>query len=168
MGVYYKSNVPVIFMCTGGLAAGTWSYWTGSPTFPAVELAAWRRGWHLRSGDRHGDELRDDLNGIGQVSTSNYSLVDIGSGPPPPAPIGVNALVNPTLTLADGTNANPYCWTKAGYGTNAPTFAWSKTGGQPAAGAITMRSWGSGDAKLIPTMDGGNCAPTVTPATATR
>jgi hypothetical protein len=99
----------------------------------------------------------------GTLSTSNYSLVDIGSGPPPAAPVGVNALVDPLLTTPDGTGTGPQCWTPAGFGTNSATFSWTPTGGQTGGqSTVTMTSWTDGDAKLIVPFDSGNCAPTVT------
>ena len=81
----------------------------------------------------------------------------------PPAPIGTNALVNPTLTTADPVNpANPQCWSQDSFGTNSPTFAWSTTGGEGGGGqeTITMNNRSSGDAKLLTTEDLGQCAPT--------
>jgi peptidoglycan/xylan/chitin deacetylase (PgdA/CDA1 family) len=81
----------------------------------------------------------------------------------PAAPVGTNALVNPTLTTADPvTPANPQCWTQNGYGTNTPSFSWSTTGGATSGGqeTISMSGLTSGDAKLLTTQDLGQCAPT--------
>src|ERR1019366_2876719 len=80
----------------------------------------------------------------------------------PAAPVGTNALVNPTLTTADPvTPANPQCWTQNGYGTNTPSFSWSTTGGATSGGqeTISMSGLTSGDAKLLTTQDLGQCAP---------
>jgi peptidoglycan/xylan/chitin deacetylase (PgdA/CDA1 family) len=82
----------------------------------------------------------------------------------PPAPVGTNALVNPTLTTADpSTPTNPQCWSPAQYGTHTAAFAWSSTGGQGGGGqeTITMSSHVSGDAKLVTSFDLGQCAPTI-------
>jgi peptidoglycan/xylan/chitin deacetylase (PgdA/CDA1 family) len=87
----------------------------------------------------------------------------------PAAPIGVNALQNPTLTTVDPYNTSkPYCWTPTGYGSNTPTFAYSTTGGQGGGGqeSINMANLTDGDAKLVTNFDLGQCAPTtVTGAT---
>ncbi len=162
-GLSYISDAPVVFTLYTRNAAGTWAYWTGSQAFPAS--STWRRATFLSPAVPAGTTAMSfgmTLNGNGTVRTSNYSLVDIGNGPPPAAPVGVNALQNPTLTLADGSG-NPYCWSPAGYGANQPAFTWTPTGGQTGGRSrITMTNWSSGDAKLVPTMDNGNCAPTAT------
>src|ERR1039457_4620029 len=80
----------------------------------------------------------------------------------PAAPVGTNAVVNPTLATADSvTPANPQCWTQNGYGTNTPSFSWSTTGGAGGGGqeTISMSGLTSGDAKLLTTQDLGQCAP---------
>jgi peptidoglycan/xylan/chitin deacetylase (PgdA/CDA1 family) len=160
----YQSTVPVYFTFYQRAANGTWSYLTQSPTFPAS--AGWTSATWLTppvastvTAVSYGMTIASP----GTLSTSNYSLAS-EAGLPAAAGIGVQALQNPTLTTADGTGANPACWTAAGYGTNSPTFTWSPTGGQVGGQeTINMTSWTSGDAKLIPPFDNGNCAPTVTP-----
>jgi hypothetical protein len=100
----------------------------------------------------------------GTLDTSDYSLVDQGTGLPPAAPIGVNALQNPQLLQSDGSGASPLCWAPAGWGSNTAAFSWTPDSGQRGGQeTITMTGWTSGDAKLITTFDNGNCAPTVTP-----
>lgn len=81
----------------------------------------------------------------------------------PAAPVGANALVNPTLQSADAvTPSNPECWSQESYGANTPSFSWSTTGGASGAGqeTVTMSNLTSGDAKLVNTFDLGQCAPT--------
>ena len=41
LSTYYQSSVPVYFNVFGRAADGTWSYWTGSPTFPATAPGTW-------------------------------------------------------------------------------------------------------------------------------
>ncbi len=165
MSAYYKSTVPVYFNVFGRSPVnGTWSYWTGSPTFPATNtwtLATWLTPAvpSSISALSYGMTINQD----GTLSTSDSSLIDEGAGVPPAAPIGTNALNNPLLLTPDGSGTNPACWMPAGYGTNSPTFTWSPTGGQTGGEeTINMASWTSGDAKLVTTFDNGNCAPTVT------
>jgi hypothetical protein len=160
----YESTVPVFFTVYGRAADGTWSYLTQSPTF--APSAGWTPATWLAppvpstvTALSYGMTIPSN----GTLSTSNYSMVDIGAGVPPAAAIGVNALQNPLLATADGTGTNPACWTAAGYGTNSPAYTWSPTGGQTGGEeTINMTSVTSGDAELITPFDNGNCAPTVT------
>jgi Polysaccharide deacetylase len=164
LSAYYQSTVPVFFTVYARDANGSWSYWTQSPTF--APSSGWTKATWLApqvpatvTAISYGMTISSN----GTLSTSNYSLVDTGSGVPPAAPPGVNALQNPLLQTPDGTGANPACWAAGGYGTNTPTFSWSPTGGQTGGQeTINMTSVTSGDAKLIVPFDGGNCAPTVT------
>jgi hypothetical protein len=62
-------------------SGGAWSYWTQSPTFPAEStwtLATWTSP-AVPSGD-NGASFGMTINANGTVSTSDYSLVDNGSG----------------------------------------------------------------------------------------
>ena len=98
----------------------------------------------------------------GTVSTSDYSLVNDGSSPPPAAAVDVNALQNPDLTSAPG--GLPTCFTEDSYGTNSTSWAYNPTGGYGGGEeTLTVTGYGSGTADLIPTLDDGNCAPTVVP-----
>jgi hypothetical protein len=164
LSAYYQSTVPVFFTVYQRNASGTWSYLTQSPTF--APQSGWTQASWLTQIPSGVTAISFGLTiaGNGTLSTSDYSMVDIGSGPPPPAPVGQNALVNPLLQTPDGTGANPYCWAQSGFGTNTPTWAWSPTGGQTGGQeTITMTSWTDGDAKLTQPFDSGNCAPTVVP-----
>lgn len=86
------------------------------------------------------------------------------NGPVVPAPTGTtNGVVNAGLETA-AAGSGPACWMRGGWGTNSPTF----TSGTPAhagavASAISMTGYSSGDAKLLPQFDLGQCSPTVTP-----
>jgi peptidoglycan/xylan/chitin deacetylase (PgdA/CDA1 family) len=81
---------------------------------------------------------------------------------PAPGP-GVNGIINPSLETA-GTGGIPSCWTASSYGTNTPNFA-GVTPGHTGSVAenLVMSGYTNGDAKLLPIMDLGDCAPTVTP-----
>ncbi|HEX3947325.1 MAG TPA: hypothetical protein VHW47_06445, partial [Acidimicrobiales bacterium] len=164
LSMYYESSTPVFFNLFGrSSTTDTWSYLTGSPTFPAAStwtLATWLSP--AIPSNVAALSFGMTINENGTLSTSNASLVDEGAGVPPPVADGTNALANPLLTTADGSGTNPSCWTPAGFGTNTPTFTWSPTGGQSGGEeTINMTSWTDGDAKLVTTFDNGNCAPTV-------
>ncbi len=88
--------------------------------------------------------------------------------PPAPAAAGVNAVVNPALTSIDSATGFPGCYQPGGWGTN--TVAWASTTNVPPGSPVgstsenvTVTNYSSGDAKLLPTLDQGNCTPTVVP-----
>ena len=160
-----RGVAPVFFTVYQRNADGIWSYLTQSPTF-APETSWTQADWltpQIPSGVTaisYGMTIPSD----GTLSTSDYSMEDIGPGVPAASPVGVNALINPQLTAPDGTGANPYCWAQEGYGTNTPEWSWSPTGGQTGGEeTIDMTSLSSGDAKLTQPFDNGNCSPTVVP-----
>ncbi len=162
----YESSVPVYFTLYSRATNGSWSYWTQSPTFaPATTWtpATWTTP-AVPTGV-NGASFGLTLQSNGTLSTSNYSLVN--NGPPgtlpPAAGVGVNALNDPQLTSA--VSGVPSCWTANSYGTNTPTFTYNATGGQGGGGAesLSVANYASGTADLIPTLDNGSCAPTVTP-----
>ncbi len=162
---YYKSTVPVFYTVYQRNANGIWSYLTQSPTF-APESGWTQANWLTPQIPAGVTAISYGMTiaGNGTLTTSDYSMVDIGSGVPAPAPVGTNALTNPQLATPDGTGANPYCWAQQGYGTNTPSWSWSATGGQTGGEeTITMTSLSSGDAKLTQPFDNGNCSPTVVP-----
>lgn len=84
---------------------------------------------------------------------------------PAPAP-GVNGIHNPSLETT-GITALPQCWMAGGYGSNTPSFTTTTTTAAAHTGSraetLTVSGYTSGDAKLLPTLDLGECAPTVTP-----
>jgi hypothetical protein len=97
------------------------------------------------------------------------------------APVAPHGVVNGSLATLGayvaaesdlGTGARPTvprCWTEAGYGVH--TARWTYVaGGRSGRSAeqITMTSHTSGDAKLLPRFDLGQCAPSATPGMAYR
>ncbi len=161
---YYESSVPVYFTLYSRSSTGAWSYWTQSPNFAPANtwtLATWTTP-AVPTGV-NGASFGMTLQSNGTVSTSDYSLVNDGAGGVPPAAgVGVNALNDPLLTSA--VAGVPSCWTANSYGTNTPTFTYSATGGQGGGGqeSLSVANYASGTADLIPTLDNGTCAPTVT------
>lgn len=99
---------------------------------------------------------------VAQVVGGPVQPVVTASLPPAPGP-GVNGIQNPGLETL-GANGVPACWQTGGYGTNTSSFATVSPGHAGAvAEQLTMTGFQSGDAKLLPTLDQGECAPTVTP-----
>ncbi|RIJ69444.1 polysaccharide deacetylase [Nakamurella silvestris] len=79
----------------------------------------------------------------------------------PAAAPGVNAVVNPGLETASSTTPAD-CFSIGGYGSNTAAFtAASPAHGGSSAVRTTVTNYQSGDAKLLPTLDLGACAPTV-------
>ncbi|MBJ8337278.1 polysaccharide deacetylase family protein [Antrihabitans sp. YC3-6] len=83
-------------------------------------------------------------------------------GPLPPAvTVGQNALKNPQLETQTAPG-QPDCWLKSSFGDNRPTFSDAPgAGGTGVAQRIVMTDYVDGDAKLIPSLDLGDCAPSV-------
>jgi peptidoglycan/xylan/chitin deacetylase (PgdA/CDA1 family) len=81
------------------------------------------------------------------------------AGPTPP-PIGGPGVRNAALS-ARGPGGAPACFQTARYGSNTARFSYQHAGGPGGAGAETIRmtGWASGDAKLLPVLDLGQCAP---------
>ncbi|WP_307081688.1 polysaccharide deacetylase family protein [Arthrobacter agilis] len=81
-----------------------------------------------------------------------------GPAVPPQITTG-NLLANPGLETTGSLPGVPKCWFYGGFGTNTPTFTQvpGRTGGF--AQQLTMAGYVSGDAKLLPTHDLGECAP---------
>ncbi|MBT2536343.1 polysaccharide deacetylase family protein [Arthrobacter sp. ISL-69] len=81
----------------------------------------------------------------------------------PPAPPGVNALRNPGLETA-GKYGLPECWQVSSYGENShvlSTLTPGHSGG--IARRLDVTGYASGDAKLLPVLDLGACAPSAVP-----
>ncbi|MGO4491925.1 polysaccharide deacetylase family protein [Arthrobacter sp. 2YAF22_2] len=79
----------------------------------------------------------------------------------PPAPPGVNALKNPGLE-APGKYGLPQCWQTASYGENGYVLSSLSPGHSGAiARRLDVSGYKSGDAKLLPTLDLGECSPSV-------
>lgn len=81
----------------------------------------------------------------------------------PPAPAGVNALRNPGLENA-GKYGLPECWQVSSYGENSHILSTLTPGhGGTIARRLDVTGYVSGDAKLLPVLDLGACAPSVIP-----
>lgn len=80
---------------------------------------------------------------------------------PPPAP-GVNGVKNPSLETT-GPTSLPDCWMAGGYGVNTATLTTTGTAAAAHTGTkaeqLVMSGYSSGDAKLLPSIDLGACAP---------
>ncbi|WP_345038853.1 polysaccharide deacetylase family protein [Arthrobacter methylotrophus] len=93
----------------------------------------------------------------------NKPLVN-GPAAPPPITVG-NLLQNPSLETAGPVASGlPYCWAIGSYGTQTSTFTSVSPGhtGNVAEQMVTT-GYVDGDAKLLPTLDLGQCAPSATP-----
>ena len=80
-----------------------------------------------------------------------------------PAPPGVNALRNPGLETA-GKYGLPECWQVSSYGENSHVLSTMTPGRSgDVARRLDVTGYVSGDAKLLPVLDLGACAPSVVP-----
>jgi peptidoglycan/xylan/chitin deacetylase (PgdA/CDA1 family) len=87
------------------------------------------------------------------------------NGPTPPAPItSGNLLRNPGFETAGSmVGGPPACWVPGSYGANTYTNSTVTTAHSgTAATRLVMSAYTSGDAKVLPPLDTGQCAPTVT------
>jgi peptidoglycan/xylan/chitin deacetylase (PgdA/CDA1 family) len=156
---WFKSSVPVFFTLYQRNAIGQWSYWTQSPRIAVG--STWTRATWLSPVPPTGAVAAGfglTIDSVGTLTVDDYGFADTTAGP---APVGVNALVNPSLETA-GADGFPQCWTAAGYGTNTPV--WTRVTDAYAgtyAERLQLTSRTDGDAKLIPGWDAGNCAPLV-------
>ncbi|MEU6645721.1 polysaccharide deacetylase family protein [Saccharomonospora sp. NPDC046836] len=76
-------------------------------------------------------------------------------------------LGNTSLESSTGGTDVPDCWTRGGWGTNTATFTRStdaRTGSY--SQRVDITGYVDGDAKLLPTMDLGSCAPSASPGVA--
>lgn len=112
-------------------------------------------GW-LRSQRRHGLSVAT----MRQVIGGPVQPAVAGPAPPSPPAAGVR---NATLAARAG-GGYPACFQGARYGRNTATFRYQPGGGPHGMAAETLQvtNWSSGDAKLLPAMDLGRCAPAVT------
>lgn len=94
---------------------------------------------------------------VGQVAGGPVRPVVAGPTPPPAGSPGVR---NAALS-SRGPGGGPACFQAARYGSNTARFSYQPAGGPGGAGAETIRmtGWASGDAKLLPVLDLGQCAP---------
>ena len=86
--------------------------------------------------------------------------------PTPPAPVGTDAVNNPSLESTDPSTGFPTCFQPGGWGSNTAAWAVVSPGHTGSvAEQLTLTNYVNGDAKLLPTLDLGACSPTVTPGT---
>ena len=85
------------------------------------------------------------------------------AGPVAPAAApGVNAIKNPSMETFNAATGLPQCYLAGGYGANTAVFSVSTaahTG--TSAVQVNVSNYTDGDAKLVPSLDLGECAPTV-------
>lgn len=112
----------------------------------------------LSAQQAHGVSVRTVHEIIGKVA------VPAVAGPvKEPAAPGENAVQNPGLETPGAWN-RPQCWQVSSYGNSTAVFDNSRpglVGGNSALLQVT--DYGSGDAKVLPTLDLGECSPSVVP-----
>ena len=98
---------------------------------------------------------------VGQVVGGTVKPAVAGPAVPPMGP-GANGAPNPSLETVGSDNV-PECWMTGGYGTNTATWArvTDAHSGQYAE-RLVVSGYVSGDARLLPMLDLGACAPSVT------
>lgn len=112
-------------------------------------------GWLARQAS-HGIRVET----ISQVIGGTAKPVVPGPASPPiPAPGVTNASLS-----ASGKGGYPACFQRAGFGANTTAYSYHRGNGPGGAATETihMTKWTSGDAKLLPELDLGRCAPSVT------
>lgn len=164
LGAWYKSTANTQFALYYRTGLGSWVYWTSSPWFgPATtfQKASWTTP-ALPSG-ASGISFGLNLFSNGTLITDDYEMLDTASAPtappPPPPSAGTNLVQNASLETA-GAGSVPQCWQTAGYGTNTASFSTvstARTGTK--AERLMVSNYVNGDAKLLPTLDTGSCAP---------
>jgi peptidoglycan/xylan/chitin deacetylase (PgdA/CDA1 family) len=82
---------------------------------------------------------------------------------PAPRHIPAPGVVNAALSRKAG-NGYPACFQPSDYGHNTAAFSYAPDGGPNGTAAETLQvtNWATGDAKLLPSLDLGACAPSVT------
>ncbi|MBG6223806.1 peptidoglycan/xylan/chitin deacetylase (PgdA/CDA1 family) [Arthrobacter sp. CAN_A2] len=161
LGAWYKSTANTQFALYYRTGVGSWKYWTSSPWFApssTFQKATWTTP-PLPAG-ANGLSFGLNLFSNGTLTTDDYEMFDVASVPTPPPPAaGTNLVQNPSLETA-GSGTFPQCWQAAGFGTNTPVFSTvpaARTGTK--AEKLTITNYASGDAKLMPLLDTGTCAP---------
>lgn len=100
---------------------------------------------------------------VGEVIGGTVKAPVATSDPTPITdPSGLN---NPGFETLNSSGV-PMCWQQAGYGNNTAAFSTvspGRTGNR--ASRVTVSNYVDGDAKLLPSLDLGTCAPPVTPGT---
>ncbi|QCB98419.1 polysaccharide deacetylase [Arthrobacter sp. PAMC25564] len=129
---------------------------SGAPQSISPKLFQDFVGWLAPRGDANSTAVRTVHEVIGGT------VKPAVAGPSaPPAPAGVNALKNPGLETA-GRYGLPQCWQLGSYGENDHVLATVTPGhGGTIARRLDISGYRSGDAKLLPTLDLGECSPSV-------
>ncbi|MET1038707.1 MAG: polysaccharide deacetylase family protein, partial [Aeromicrobium sp.] len=109
-----------------------------------------------------------------QANTVVKTVGDVIGGPvkakvavaDPPPPSDASGLTNPSFETVNPDGA-PVCWMKGGFGSNTALFD-TVTPGHTGerAGRLTVTNYADGDAKLLPALDLGTCAPGAGPGKA--
>lgn len=135
-------------------------------TTPTIYNAfiSWLAGYARTAANKTSVKTVDQV--VRQYQGTNYpAYVNAVPVPPrPPAPVGTNALTNPSLETTNTFTGFPSCFQPGGWGTNTVAWAASTPGHTGnAAEQLTITGYSDGDAKLLPTLDLGTCSPTVVP-----
>lgn len=91
----------------------------------------------------------------GNVTTSSVLSVTVTN-------LNQNLIANPSLEIDANNNGIADCWLRGGYGTN--TYIWNRVTDAHSgnfAESLQITSRNSGDRKLVPTLDSGTCAPSI-------
>jgi peptidoglycan/xylan/chitin deacetylase (PgdA/CDA1 family) len=101
--------------------------------------------------------------------TLGGTVKPVVAGPAAPPPVTAGNLVKNASMETAGPVASglPQCWAQGNYGSHTATFTTVTPGHGGTAGThaeqLVMSAYASGDAKLLPTLDLGECAPSATP-----
>ncbi len=101
--------------------------------------------------------------------TLGGAVKPVVAGPPAPPPVTAGNLVKNASMETAGPVASglPQCWAQGNYGSHTSAFTTVTPGHGGTTGThaeqLVMSAYVSGDAKLVPTLDLGECAPSATP-----
>ncbi|MDY7542487.1 MULTISPECIES: polysaccharide deacetylase family protein [unclassified Cryobacterium] len=161
LSAWYKSTAATQIEVYYRTGLGSWTYWTASPLF-AASATYQKASWTTPALPAGASAITFGLNLLsnGTLTTDDYTAFDAATlpVPPPPAP-GTNLVQNSSLETA-GVAALPQCYQIGGYGTNTAAFttvATAHTGTK--AEKLVVTNYANGDAKLLPSLDSGACAP---------
>ncbi|MBM9467044.1 polysaccharide deacetylase family protein [Nakamurella leprariae] len=139
-------------ICTGGLAK------CPDPAFGPTKLATFL-AWLQKRAATKGTVVKT----VGQVIGGATKPAVPGS---PTNPGGSATVQNPGLETFNASTGLPDCFMAGGYGSNTSTFATTTDAhGGSTAVKVTVANYVDGDAKLLPNLDLGTCAPAATAGT---
>ena len=162
LGAWYTSDAVTQFAVYTRSESGTWSYWTSSPWFsPAAsyERAAWMTP-QVPAGVT-GLSFGLSLFSNGTLTVDDIEIRKAVVAPVEPIGPGVNGIVNGGVETLGGTGS-PSCWTRGGYGTHTALLSVTSqahSGGSAVRAEVSDHV--SGDARWMPALDEGGCAPSV-------